>query len=281
MPGDRADQRLGRHLVRHIRDVRREVVRGGFAAAVGAERAQRRRHRLEHVGGERVGQVRRQHGVEQQPLDMVRMRERIGERELRSVRDAEEGDLVDAERLAHGLHILGVVAGAVEVARRPDLRRARRGGGPLCVGGVGGLQGGAVQQAGVAGATVVVGDERVPGEEEVVEVDSRRIAERVAARRALARPARDQEDRAARRSGCLKDLDVERDRARHDAGPVERDDHVGAEDAGRLAARHHCLRALARGEASPVVRRQPLQERRAQLARRDSRRVRAPRRRGG
>ena len=34
VPGDRADERLRRQLVRHVRDIRREVVGGGLAAAV-------------------------------------------------------------------------------------------------------------------------------------------------------------------------------------------------------------------------------------------------------
>ena len=113
---------------------------------------------------------------------MIGMRERVRKRELRPVRDAEQGDLVDAEGLANGLHVLRVVAGAVEVARRPDLRRASCRGGALGVGGVRLLQVGAVEQPGGAGAAVVVGGERVAGEEEVVEVDGGGIAERVAAR---------------------------------------------------------------------------------------------------
>ena len=57
---------------------------------------------------------------------MVRVRERVGHRELRAVRDAEERDLVEAERLADGLEVFRVVGGAVEVALRPELRRRTR-----------------------------------------------------------------------------------------------------------------------------------------------------------
>ena len=60
------------------------------------------------VRAERVRQLRRQHRVEQQALDVIGMRERVGQRELRPVRDAVERDLVDAERLADGVEILRV-----------------------------------------------------------------------------------------------------------------------------------------------------------------------------
>ena len=72
------------------------------------------------------------------------MSEGEGERELRPVRDAEERDLVETERLADRLQVLRVNPGAVVVARRPDLVRAGRRGGALRVGGDRALQLGAV-----------------------------------------------------------------------------------------------------------------------------------------
>ena len=56
---------------------------------------------------------------------MIGVRERVGERELRPVRDAPEGDLVVAERLPNRLQVLGVVGGAVVVTLRPERRGAR------------------------------------------------------------------------------------------------------------------------------------------------------------
>src|SRR5439155_25270961 len=110
----------------------------------------------------------------------------------------------------------------VEDARRPYLVRPRRGGRALGRGGRGLLEVRAVEQARVAGAAVVVGGERVAGEEEGVELDGRGVTEAEDVGRSLAGPTRDQEDRAARRAGRRQDLDVERDGARHHAGAVER-----------------------------------------------------------
>ena len=59
-------------------------------------------------------------GIEQQPLDVGRVRERIGEREFGPVRGAPDRDLVDPERNADGLRVVRMIARAVEVARRAD-----------------------------------------------------------------------------------------------------------------------------------------------------------------
>ena len=64
------------------------------AAAVGAERAQRRRHRAEAGEAERVALVRVDVGVEDHPLDPARIRARVGERELGAVGDAEQRQLL-------------------------------------------------------------------------------------------------------------------------------------------------------------------------------------------
>ena len=81
---------------------------------------------VQDVRAERVGKLRRQHRVEQEPLDVVGMRERVGQRELRPVRHPEEPDLVDAERLPDGLEILGVIVRAVEVPLRAERVGAAR-----------------------------------------------------------------------------------------------------------------------------------------------------------
>ena len=52
---------------------------------------------------------------------MVRVRKRIGHRQLRPVRDAEHRDLVDAERLPDGLDVLGMIVRPVEETHRPEL----------------------------------------------------------------------------------------------------------------------------------------------------------------
>ena len=137
----------------------------------------------------------------------------------------------------HRLEILGVVAGAVEVARGPDRVRAVRRGDALRVGGDRGLQLGAVEQAGIAGAAVVVRDERVAGEEIAVERHGAGVTEAEDVSGALAGAAGDQEDDAARRALRGQLLDVQRDCPREDAGAVERDDDRRAEHACRLAAR--------------------------------------------
>src|SRR6185437_4371576 len=112
-------------------------------------------------------------GVEEEALDVTRVRKRIRQRKLRAIRDAVESDLVVAERLPDGVEVLGVVGGRVEVALRSERCAARRRRLLFAVRRVRALQGGAVEQTRVAGAAVVVGDERVPGEEVAVERDVR------------------------------------------------------------------------------------------------------------
>ena len=188
-------ERLRCELVRDHRDVGGEVRRRRSAAAVGAERGQRRRERPQDVGAERVRQLGRKDGIEQQPLDVGGVRERVGHRQLRPVRDAEERDLVDSERCPDGLEVLRVLGRAVELARRADDVRADGCRGALLVRGERHLERGAVEEPRLAGAAVVVGDERVPREEELEERGGRRRAEAEDVRRPLARAARDQEHR--------------------------------------------------------------------------------------
>ena len=168
---------------------------------------------------------------------MVGMGERVGERELRAVRDAVERR--SCRRRAPAARPRGpprarrccrsrAAARAAPRTRRPPPARCRR---------RGALQRGAVEHPGRARAAVVVGDERVAGEEAAVQRRrAARVTEAVDVGRALARPARDQEDHAARNALRGQFLDVQRDRARHDPGAIERDGKVGAEHAGRLAA---------------------------------------------
>ena len=109
---------------------------------------------------------------------MVGMRIRVRECELRPVRDAEEHDLVEAEGRAHGVEVLGVVGGSVQGGRGTDRRCARGREQILARRSGGDLERGAVEEAGVAGAAVVVGDERVAREEEAEDERVVRRAER-------------------------------------------------------------------------------------------------------
>src|SRR5581483_10662456 len=95
----------------------------------------------------------------------------------------------------------------------------------------------AVEQPRVARAAIVVGDERVAGEEEAEEEGVLRRAERERVRRSLARAAGEEEDRAARLAGGRELLDVQADRPRQCAGTVERDEDGRAKEAGRRSAR--------------------------------------------
>ena len=266
---DRDSKRLRREAVRERRHVAGEVGGRGAAASVRAERRERRRHGAQNVRAERVRQLRRQNGVEEQALDVVRMRERVRQRELRAVGDAVESDLVVAERLADRVEVLCVIGRRVEVALRAEgcgacgrrcalgVRRVRE------------LERRAVEQSRRAGAAVVVGDERVPGEEVAVERDVRRRPEIEHVRRALAGTAREEEHDAAADSRVRHHLDVEGHRPRHDAAPVERHDDLRADHgcvrpARRLRARRNAGEAV---EASTRV--EPREQRR-----RDARRPR-------
>ncbi len=199
---------------------------------------------------------------------MIRMRERIRHRELRAVGDAVERDLVEAECLPDGVEILRVSGRRIEVARWADCVRARRGRRALGVGCVRGLQRRTVEQARVAGAAVVVRDERVAGEEVVVERDFRRGPEAEHVRRALAGTAGEEEHGAAVDARARHDLDVKRHGARHDAGPVERHDDIRADDARArvVGARRRCVRCKA-GERIEVDARVEPREKRLRDAR--------------
>jgi len=90
-----------------------------------------------------------------------------------SVRDAVERDLVEAQRLPHGLEVLRVLGSRVEVRTAPSEAAHTASRGALGVGRARLLQCGAVEQSGVAGAAVVVGDERVTREEIAIIGDNR------------------------------------------------------------------------------------------------------------
>ena len=97
---------------------------------------------------------------------MTRIGQRVRDRELCPVRRAPERDPVGAERLAHRVDVVGVIAGRVEGARGADLRRALRderllpGRGRERIG----LQLGAAENAGASGPPRIEGDQCVPRE---------------------------------------------------------------------------------------------------------------------
>ena len=94
------------------------------AQRVRAQRAQRRRHRAEAGEPERVGVVGVDGRVEDQPRDAVRVRPRVGQRELGAVGDPEQRQLLHAGRLPDRLHVLDAVGGRVEGAPRAERARA-------------------------------------------------------------------------------------------------------------------------------------------------------------
>ena len=211
---------------------RREVRGCRTTRAGAAEARESKRHVVEDVRLERLGIVGRQHGIEQQPFDVRRVGERIRERQLRAVRGAPERDLVDPERHADGLRVVGVIVGAVEVARRADRGRAAGGERILADERRRLLQGLADEEARLAGATVVERDDPVAREERVIEVGTVLVAEIEHRGRPLTRAAGDEHHDAALGALGGKRLDVERDRPRHATRAVERHDDVGARDAG-------------------------------------------------
>ena len=221
----------------HSRNVAREV-RGCSTARAGAAVArERERHIVEDIRLERLGILGRQDGIEQQPLDMRRVRERVGERQLRAVRGAPERDLVHSERHADGLRVVGVVVGAVEVAVRADRGRAARGERVLPDECRRLLQRRADEEARLAGSAVVERDDPVAREEGVIEVSAVLVAEVEHGGRSLTRAAGDEHHDAALSTLGGERLDVKRDRARHATRAVERDDDIGARDAGCGVAR--------------------------------------------
>ena len=218
--------------VRHSRNVAREVRGCGTARAGAAVARERERHIVEDVRLERLGILGRQDGIEQQPLDMRRVRERVGERQLRAVRGAPERDLVHSEGHADGLRVVGVVVGAVEVAVRADRGRAACGERVLPDECRRLLQRRADEEARLAGPAVVERDDPVAREESVIEVSAVLVAEVEHGGRSLTRATGDEHHDAALSTLGGERLDVKRDRARHATRPVERDDDIGARDAG-------------------------------------------------
>ena len=141
-----------------------------------------------------IGQLGRQHRVEQEPLDVVGCASAYAMRQLRAVRDAVERDLVDAERLrgprrgprrarrcCRSRAVGPIVAAQAAAAARCWSARDR------------GWRAGQSSKPGLAGAAVVVGDERVAGEEVAVELTGCSV---VRARRRAPSPGR-----GRRRSG--------------------------------------------------------------------------------
>src|SRR5207244_3798157 len=131
--------------------------------------------------------------------------------------------LVEAERCADRLEILRMLACAVEGPLGTDDVRAVGGGRTLRVGRDRGLERRAVEEAGAAGATVVVGDQGVAREEEPKDRHGGGGAEAEDVGGSLAGTAGEQEQRAARSSLRRQLLDVQGDRPRRLTRAVERD----------------------------------------------------------
>ena len=206
--GHLPSERVRGHPVPELRDLTGEVRRCGPADATRAERGEPFRHLLEIVERERVTALRVGDRVEEQPFDVARVRQRVGDRELGAVGGAPKRDLVDAQRLAYRVDVVGVIAGGVVGAAGADLRPAlgceRLGSGARRE--RVGLELGAAENARFAGPAVVEGNQRVAGEL-IAPVDCVR-AELEGAGRRLSRPACDEEQDAARlpRSGQLFDV---------------------------------------------------------------------------
>ena len=229
-----AGERLRGQAVGDRHDVARVLL--AVAAPGGAVVRQRPRHLLEHVRVPRVCLVRRHHRPEQQPVDVLREPERVRHRELRPVRDAVDADLVEAQRLPDGIEVGRVLGRAVERSGRSEPVAAGRRGCYLRSRRERDLERRAVDQAGAAGAAVVVGDECVAREHELEGGVRVGVAETEAVRRPLARAACDEEDHALRRPGGGQLLDVQRDRAGHGARAIERDGDLGADERRDLPA---------------------------------------------
>ena len=106
-------------------NVAREAGRRAPATG-GAELLQRLWHLAQRGRPERIVEVGRHDGVEQQPVDVRRVRERVRHGKLRPVRRAPERHLARSKRLAYSLDVLGVLARAVEDPLRPDRAAHRR-----------------------------------------------------------------------------------------------------------------------------------------------------------
>src|SRR3954454_22690012 len=100
--------------VRELHDLADEVRRRRLAEPGGAQRRETLRNLLEVVEGEGIATRRVGNRVEDQTLDVARIGERVRDRELCAVRRAPERYLVDAERLAHGVDVVGVIASRIE-----------------------------------------------------------------------------------------------------------------------------------------------------------------------
>ena len=158
-----ARDRMGGHPVRELDDLADEVRRRSLTQPARAQRRESLRNLLEVVAREGVAARRVGHRVEEQPLDVARISERVRDRELRSVRHTPERDLVDAERPAHRIDVVDVVAGGVEGTAGADLRRAFRDERllPLRLRERIGLELGTAKEAGASGPARVEGDQRV------------------------------------------------------------------------------------------------------------------------
>ena len=95
---DLAGDRPGLELIREPDELCGKVFGRGAADAAVAKAGQRPGHLPQDIALEGVGIGRHHNRVEQEPLDVAGMSQRIGQRELRAVRDSEERDLVQIQR---------------------------------------------------------------------------------------------------------------------------------------------------------------------------------------
>ena len=110
--------------IREFDDVPGEILRGATADAARAERGESARHLPQDVSLERVGIRGRDDGVQDDPLDCIRVSKRVSERQLGSVRHAEEPDASGSQRNPDRLQVFGVVARRIEASPRSDDGRA-------------------------------------------------------------------------------------------------------------------------------------------------------------
>src|SRR5439155_7853258 len=134
-------------------------------------------------------------------------------------------DATEAEGLPNRLEVLCVIPGRVEDASGADEVPARGGErGILLDPRVSRrLQSGAPKDAGLPRSPVVESHERVARKHEAHQVAVEPRAEIECSGGSLAGTAGDQKHRAARNTGRRQNLDVQRDRSRDQAGPVQGD----------------------------------------------------------
>ena len=210
--------------------------------------SQRTRHGVERVQVERIRAVHLDHGVEHQAVHVRGVAQRVGERDLRSVRGPVQGHLLGAELLAKRVDVVGRVAARVEGPawaqaagrrRRPRLPASRR------------LErSSALQRSspGAAAAALVVDHQVAVAIERVQHGRSDGDPEGI--RRRLARPAGEREHRGPRGAAAAARAHPhheQRDAAGHGPRAVERHGHATALEHPRRTAALQLELRLGRG----------------------------------